>query len=40
MTCLALGIVLSVSAAKDVTETQLEEESEDPLSVLQQTRDR
>ena len=40
MTCLALGIVLSVSAAQDVTETQLEEESEDPLSVLQQTRDR
>ncbi len=40
MTCLALGIVLSVSAAQDVTETQLAEESEDPLSVLQQTRDR
>jgi cell division protein FtsW len=40
MTCLALGIVLSVSAAQDVTETQLEEESEDPLSVLQQARDR
>ena len=40
MTCLALGIVLSVSAAQDVTETQLEEESEDPLSVLQEARDR
>jgi cell division protein FtsW len=40
MTCLALGIVLSVSAAQDVTETQLEEESEDPLSVLQDASDR
>tara|TARA_B110000879_G_scaffold140042_1_gene182408 strand:- start:737 stop:1936 length:1200 start_codon:yes stop_codon:yes gene_type:complete len=40
MTCLALGIVLSVSAAQDVTETQLEEESEDPLSVLQEASDR
>jgi cell division protein FtsW len=40
MTCLALGIVLSVSAAQDVTEIQLEEESEDPLSVLQEARDR
>jgi cell division protein FtsW len=40
MTCLALGIVLSVSAAQDVTEIQLEEESEDPLSVLQEASDR
>jgi cell division protein FtsW len=37
MTCFALGIVLSVSASKEITEAELSEESDDPLSVLHQT---
>ncbi|WP_139956673.1 FtsW/RodA/SpoVE family cell cycle protein [Flavicella sediminum] len=37
MTCFALGIVLSVSSANDVTEEELEVESEDPLSILHET---
>lgn len=37
MTCLALGIVLSVSSSKEVTELQLAEESHDPLSILHET---
>jgi len=37
MTCFALGIVLSVSSATEVTEEQLALESEDPLSVLQES---
>lgn len=37
MTCFGLGIILSVSSANEVTEKELEEESEDPLSILQET---
>lgn len=37
MTCFALGIVLSVSSSKEVTEEDLNEESEDPLSILHET---
>ncbi len=37
MTCFALGIVLSVSASKEITEAELSKESDDPLSVLHQT---
>jgi cell division protein FtsW len=37
MTCFALGIVLSVSSSKDVTEEELEKESDDPLSILHET---
>jgi len=37
MTCFALGIVLSVSSANEVTEEQLEMENEDPLSILHET---
>jgi cell division protein FtsW len=37
MTCFGLGIILSVSSANEVTEEQLEEEDEDPLSILHET---
>lgn len=37
MTCFGLGIILSVSSANEVTEEQLEEENEDPLSILHET---
>lgn len=37
MTCFALGIVLSVSSSKEVTEEDLNEESDDPLSILHET---
>ncbi|WP_152285676.1 FtsW/RodA/SpoVE family cell cycle protein [Flavicella marina] len=37
MTCFGLGIILSVSSANEVTEAQLEEENEDPLSILHET---
>jgi len=37
MTCLGLGIILSVSSANEVTEDQLEEEDENPLSILHET---
>lgn len=37
MTCLAIGMVLSVSASKDVTEQELATESEDPLEKLYHT---
>jgi cell division protein FtsW len=37
MTCFALGIILSVSSAKEVTEEELESENEDPLSILHET---
>ncbi len=39
MTCFGLGIILSVSSANEVTEEQLENESEDPLTILQRTID-
>ncbi|MGB2128436.1 MAG: FtsW/RodA/SpoVE family cell cycle protein [Flavicella sp.] len=39
MTCFGLGIILSVSSANEVTEEQLENENEDPLSILQRTID-
>jgi cell division protein FtsW len=37
MTCFGLGIILSVSSANEVTEEQLEEEDENPLSILHET---
>lgn len=37
MTCFALGIILSVSSAREVTEEELESENEDPLSILHET---
>jgi len=37
MTCFGLGIILSVSSANEVTEEELEEEDENPLSILHET---
>ncbi|MEI6865673.1 FtsW/RodA/SpoVE family cell cycle protein [Flavicella sp.] len=37
MTCFSLGIILSVSSANEITEEQLEEEDENPLSILHET---
>lgn len=37
MTCFGLGIILSVSSANEVTEEQLEEEDDNPLSILHET---